>query len=205
MRCDLIREALSARLDDEAMPVPEQTVQRHLSACVRCRDWQRAATDLHRRARLTAAPAATDLTERVLAAIPTAPPARPRRTLTAARVMLGVVALLQLAMSSPVLVLGHDHAAPVHVAHELGSFDAALAIGLLLAAFRPRLARGMLPLVGVIAALLLLTAGSDLAAGRTAAVDEIPHLCALTGFVLLAHLATPTSRRERAGRRWRSA
>jgi predicted anti-sigma-YlaC factor YlaD len=160
---------------------------------------------LHRRVRVAPAPSAADLTERVVAALPgRSAPAR-RRALLSARIALGVVGLLQLAMAGPVLLLGHDHAAPVHVAHEVGSFDAALALGLLLAAVRPPLARGMLPLVGAITALLLVTAGSDLAAGRTALLDEAPHVVDLAGFLLLANLTPLTSRRTRAGQNWRNA
>jgi predicted anti-sigma-YlaC factor YlaD len=92
-------------------------------------------------------------------------------------------------VSGPVLLFGHDHTAPIHVAHEVGSFDAALAIGLLLAAIRPRLAAGMLPLVAAITGLLLLTAASDVVTGRTLATNEAPHLLDLIGLLLITRLA----------------
>jgi predicted anti-sigma-YlaC factor YlaD len=101
-----------------------------------------------------------------------------------------LLAVVQLALSGPVLILGHDHAAPAHVAHEVGSFDAALALGLLMAAVRPRLAAGMLPLVAAITGLLVLTAGSDVAAGRTTALAEAPHLLDVVGVLLLLRLTT---------------
>lgn len=105
------------------------------------------------------------------------------------RLALAVVALAQLALTVPVLFLGRDHQAPVHLAHELGSFGLALAAGFLAAASRPQRARGMLPLVAVAALALLITAIHDLAVGRTDLVDELPHLVAVVGCLLLALLA----------------
>ena len=92
--------------------------------------------------------------------------------MTAARI--GLVALAQLALCLPVLLFGQDHAAPVHVAHEMGSFDVAVAIGFLVAARRPARAMGMLSLVGIAAGLLVVTAVVDLMAGRTSLSDEAP-------------------------------
>lgn len=105
------------------------------------------------------------------------------------RAGLTVVAATQLALSVPLLFLGHDREAPVHVAHEMGSLDVAVAVGLLVAARRPARALGMLALVGTAAVLLVATAGMDLAAGRTTWADEVPHLLVLAGWLLLRRLA----------------
>jgi predicted anti-sigma-YlaC factor YlaD len=190
VRCERIREALSARLDGEVSDVPRHLVDEHVAGCGGCAEWQRQATELVVRSAV-AAPA-PDLVGPVLAAVRAdeARRAARRRRAIATRVALALIALVQLALSGPGLILGHDHTAPIHVAHEVGSFDAALALGLLLAALRPRLAAGMLPLVAAITGLLLLTAGSDVAAGRTAALTESPHLLDLAGLLLLLRLAT---------------
>lgn len=183
---------MSARLDGETTTVAPAVVDRHLAGCQSCRAWAAAADGLHRRTRLAVAPFATDLTARVLASVANdrAGSGRPARSTMPVRAALVLLAVVQLLLSGPVLLLGHDHSAPIHIAHEVGSFDAALAIGLLLAALRPRLASGMLPLVAAITGLLLVTAGSDIAVGRTDLADEAPHLLDLLGFLLLVRLGT---------------
>jgi predicted anti-sigma-YlaC factor YlaD len=183
---------LSARLDGEPSGVPDHLIDEHVGGCPGCAEWQQQAMALATR---TAEPIeAPDLVAPVLAAVRSeeARAGVRRRRATATRFSLGALALVQLALSVPGLILGHDHTAPIHVAHEVGSFDAALALGLLLAALWPRLAAGMLPLVAAITGLLLLTAGSDVAAGRTAALTESPHLLDLAGLLLLMRLAVTT-------------
>jgi uncharacterized membrane protein len=67
----------------------------------------------------------------------------------------------------------------------MGSFDLALAIGFLVAAWQPARARGMHILVGAAALLLVGTAMVDLLAGRTSPADELPHLLAVAGWALM--------------------
>ena len=84
------------------------------------------------------------------------------------------------------------------VARELGSWDVALGIGLLYAAWRPERAHGLLPFAAALAGALLVTAGFDVAAGREALLSESHHLLELLGVALLAVLAGPTFRVPRA-------
>ncbi len=107
------------------------------------------------------------------------------RSLAAARMGLILLAATQIALTFPILILGSDRDAPLHVAHEMGSFDLALAIGFVVAAWDPMRAQGMRTLVGAAAVLLLVTAVIDLVAGRTTAGDEAPHLITLAGWLLL--------------------
>jgi predicted anti-sigma-YlaC factor YlaD len=188
--CERIREALSARMDGESAELPEVLVDEHLGGCLDCAAWHQQALALRACTAVSLDP--PDLVGPVLAAVRVdeARRATRRGRAVATRLALALLAIVQLAFSIPGLFLGHDHTAPIHVAHEVGSFDAALALGLLLAAVRPRLAAGMLPLVAAITGLLLLTAGSDVAAGRTAALTESPHLVDLAGLLLLLRLAT---------------
>ena len=112
-----------------------------------------------------------------------------------------IVACTQLALSVPMLVFGQDHSAPLHVAHEMGSFDLAVAVGFLVAVRRPGRAMGMASLVGAAACLLVLTALVDLMAGRTSLADEAPHLLVVVGWLLLRRLASiapPTWERPRS-------
>jgi predicted anti-sigma-YlaC factor YlaD len=202
MTCEEIRRALSARLDGEEAPT-DPPVDVHLAGCEDCRQWLASAELLHRRMRLAPAPDVPDLTERVMTAVAADNAVRTGPTPLVPRFALGCIAAVQLAMSGPLLLLGHDHTAPIHVAHEVGAFDAALGLGLLLAAIRPSLAAGMTPLVGVITTLLLVTATSDVAGGRTGLADEAPHAWDAVGFLLLAYVAGLTGRNTT--RKWRRA
>jgi copper transport protein len=185
LTCEKAREATSAQLDGADPAVPLSDLRGHLDACGACREWRSAAAAATRRARLTATDGVPDRAEDIAAAVLAADDPVPSPGRRRARIGLAVIAAAQLAVTIPVLVLGHDHSTPMHVAHELGSFDLALAVGFLVAVFRPARAAGMAPLVGVAAVALVATAGIDLAAGRTQVSEEAPHLLAVAGCVLL--------------------
>lgn len=197
MDCDTAREATSAALDNEPPVVSPATLERHLAVCPDCRAWREAAHAVTRRARIGPARAGLEPPDALLAAIAFAAD-RPRRWSSgpATRLALVVIALVQLAVTLPMLILGTDGDAPVHVAHEMGSFDAALAVGFLVAAWRPASARGMCTLVGAAALLLVVTAVIDLVGGRTQWADEAPHLLAVVGWVLLRRVAGGVATRE---------
>jgi predicted anti-sigma-YlaC factor YlaD len=74
----------------------------------------------------------------------------------------------------------------------MGAFAMALAVGFVMAAWRPDRAHGMRTIVGTVAALLVVTSVLDLLHGRTDFGDEAPHLLAVAGWLLLVHLASAT-------------
>jgi predicted anti-sigma-YlaC factor YlaD len=175
--------AISARLDREDPGVPGDLLRGHLDNCADCRAWEQRAHVVTRRARLGGLALDHDLAPGVLAALPALD--SPRRRPVAPRAGLVVAALAQLAVTVPLLILGHDHDAGTHAAHELGSFDLALAIAFLVGAVRPRLSAG-LAWPCVIAALGLAgTAIADMIAGQTFGADEAQHLVAVAGAALL--------------------
>ena len=188
--CEAARETLSALLDGEDPGLSTQWLTTHLVDCAPCRDWYAAATELKRRTRLVVAPDIPDLAPTILARLDqprASSPTTPRRATTLLiRLTLAVIALVQLALSAPLLLQGGDPDLGIHHAHELGSFEMALGIGLLYAAWRPPAARGVRPLVAVLAVLLVVTALIDLAQGRTTYVDEAPHLLTVAGFIALS-------------------
>lgn len=186
MRCDEARAALSARLDGE--PVDDATLDRHLDSCERCVQWLAAAHTVTRRCRLLPVPDVPDLTEQIVAAVQAEQLQPVRRSTTATQVGLLVVSALQLALALPILLVGHDHEAPLHVAHEMGSFNLALALAYFITGLQPFRAGGLLPFAGIVAGLLAVTAGTDLASHRTNLAEEMPHLLAIAGFVLLWRL-----------------
>src|ERR1700730_9099193 len=183
MECDRAREAISARIDGEDPGVPDAALEAHLASCQACRDWQQRAHVLSRRARLGGPFLDRDLSGQVLAAIPPAP-ARQRKKL-ALRGALLAAGLGQLAITVPLLVLGHDHDAGPHAAHELGSFDLALAIAFAVGAIRPALSTGLAWTCGAGSAGLAGTAIADLMGGQAIGPDEAQHLIAVAGAVLL--------------------
>jgi predicted anti-sigma-YlaC factor YlaD len=193
MECDRAREAISARIDGEDTGVPSGALEAHLAGCADCRGWQQRAHAMTRRARLGGPFLERDLTGRVLAASP--PAAARRRERLALRAALLAAALGQLAVTVPLLVLGHDQAAGAHAAHELGSFGLALAIAFAVGASRPGLSGGLAWPCGIAAASLAATAVADLAGGQAIGADEAQHLIAVVGAVLLIWQA-----RTRGGR-----
>jgi predicted anti-sigma-YlaC factor YlaD len=183
MECDKAREAISALIDGEDAGLPDGALEAHLAGCAACREWQHRAHAVTRRARLGSAFLDHDLAPGVLAAISPSP--AKRRLRLGQRATLLVAALAQLAITVPCLILGKDHDAGVHAAHELGSFDLALAIAFAVGAIRPRLSAGLAWPCGIAAAGLVGTAILDLFSGQTLGADEAQHLVAVLGAALL--------------------
>jgi predicted anti-sigma-YlaC factor YlaD len=189
---------MSARLDGEDPGTPDADVEAHLAGCPACRAYRDRIAAMHRSVRIAPAEELRDLTPGILAAIGREPDARTRAAGAGARgpvverswydplrVGLALLAVLKLAFSLPALVGGSLSGAGIHVAHETGSFDVALAIGLLLVAWQPWRAGGLLPVVATLAACLLATACVDVVAGREQLVDELHHVSDVLGLALL--------------------
>ncbi|RBY94498.1 hypothetical protein DQ244_04100 [Blastococcus sp. TBT05-19] len=211
MSCQNYREALSARLDGEPLGMPVDELDGHLSHCPTCTAWVGAAEGVTRRTRLAPAPAVPDLTATVLAALPRELPgaraaARVRLAGTALRLVLLAVGVAQAALAWPVLVSGAGAmSAPVHLAHETGAWNLALAAAFLAVAAAPRLAAGALPFLGSFAVLLLALTLADLSAGHVHADRAGAHLVLLAGVAAVAGIAWRGRRRRHlpalAGRR----
>jgi predicted anti-sigma-YlaC factor YlaD len=186
MRCDTIREAISARLDGEAPGLEDSTIDAHLTGCLACVAWSEELSTLHRMVRVREAEAVPDLTGAILGSHPV-PARRAWRSevISPARWALFVVALTQLVLAAPALLLGEDAGATVHVARELGSFDVALAIGLLVAAWQPARAWGLLPVIAALALVMAGTAVIDVVRGTASGFGEAHHVLDLAGLVLL--------------------
>jgi predicted anti-sigma-YlaC factor YlaD len=202
--CSTVREALSARLDDEPLGMPEGALDQHLSGCAACAEWAEAAAVVTRRARLAAAPQVPDLTAAVLTALPRELPgarvaARSRLADTAVRLALLVVAAAQAGLAWPALAYGAAAmSAPVHVTHETGAWNLGIAAAFLGVAAAPRLAAGALPFLVTFAALLAPVTLADLAAGHVHADRAIAHVLLLAGVVLVATAAWRWRRRGSA-------
>lgn len=190
MDCDRCRTALSAELDGEDPGLPLEAVETHLTGCVACREFAGQAQGLHRMARVASAEPVPDLSGLILAAIGAPADAAVTDDRTQfLRVTLAVVAIIQLAMAVPAFVLGDDADLPTHVARHLGSFSAALGVGLLVVAWRPGRAAGILPVVGVVVLCLLVSSAIDIGNGRATPGAEVSHAPELVGLVAVWFLA----------------
>lgn len=128
---------------------------------------------------------------RVLDAVP---PGRPggRRRPGALRLALAFVALAQLLLALPDLfgAVGLE----AHHAHELAAITVAVAVSFAVAAARPALAFGQLPLLATFGAGLVLTALIDISSRQAIALDESGHLVTVGGLLVLWRLAVTTGR-----------
>ena len=190
MDCPQIRFSVSAALDDEDPGLPEVVIQAHLAACARCRTWSVDATEFHRTLRIGPAEMEFNRTEEILAALPlrarvghTGDRVQPLRLATL------LIALVQIVGAVP-LLLGHDEMMHSHYARHIGVFSAALAIGLLVVAWRPERARALLPMLAVLVAGLVWSCLDDLISGRAVPGSAIAHgadVAALGVVWMLAH------------------
>ena len=189
MDCDACREAISALLDNEDPGIDPTQVEAHLDRCAACRAHVTQASHLQGWLRRRPAEPVPDLTPVILASIgPTGTGPRQgaeREVRIALAVLAGLVAILPL----PAPLLGDDAGAPLHVARELGAFQVALAVGLLLAAWQPQRRAQLLPVVAVLSVCPAVIAALDVAAGRTPASAEGHHLLQLAGWGLVWLLA----------------
>jgi len=204
MECDHIREALSARIDGEDPGAAAEVVDHHLATCTRCAAWADDLAGLHRITRIREAEAVPDLTARIVdTALPTT--ARLRRPASApvsgARWALFVIALTQVVLAGPALLLGVDGNAAVHAARELGAFDVALAVGLLVAAWQPERAWGLLPVVAALGLVMGGTAVIDTVRGNTSSLGEVHHVLELAGVVLVWAVAREAGHEPRRASR----
>lgn len=201
MRCEEVRLALSALLDeeplDESLGIDERDTRTHLAHCAGCQGWYAAAVRVTRAARVRPAEPVPDLTERILAAVHADPaikaaarrgvPDKPRKTAPAPvlashrrilRIAIAATAVAQLILAVMLLLdsLGVGGVTAAHVSRERAAFDVAVAVGFLLAARYPERARAFVPVAVVLALGLAVTSGIDVANATTTVANETSHL-----------------------------
>jgi predicted anti-sigma-YlaC factor YlaD len=182
VNCSTCREALSARLDGEAEPVPAAETDAHLAGCADCTRWLDRAHVLTRSLRVRPAQPVPDLAAAVLAAAP------PRRAPAVARSALAAVAVVQLLLALSQLFAGsasHAGHGGGHLFNEGAAWNFALGVGLLVAAVHAHRAAGLLPTLGGFVAVLAVFSARDLAEGTATVARVLSHLPLLAGLVLL--------------------
>lgn len=204
MLCSDVRASLSAGLDGELAALPPDVVEHHLRACGGCRHWSGEVTALHRALRVQPADAEPDHTEAILAALPS------RRALTddrvrGLRIVTLVIALVQLLASLPLLFASGSMAGMPgmddgHLERHIGIAALAMAVGLLVVAWRPERARAMLPILAVLVIGLVWTCFGDIWDGRPVPGNVLAHGADLAGFAAVWLLARTDGETDRARR-----
>jgi predicted anti-sigma-YlaC factor YlaD len=192
--CGVMRDLISARADGELAPELEPLVEGHVAQCPACADFAEGAHQVRRLAGLHVQPPAAPV-EPVVQAVSVPDVGKGAWV----RIGLGAVGLTLLLRGLILIFTGDLDGASDHVARHLGAFGAALAIGLVYAAWRPERALGLMPLAGVLGVLLAATAVIDVATRRSDALSEATHLVEVIGIVLLWILS---GGRYRVGRWW---
>jgi hypothetical protein len=203
--CERARAWLSAARDAQAGDDPR--ARAHLEGCGPCARWAATLDEVTRYARVRPG-TAPDVLGPALAAWPehsAAPSTWPdaRQTQVGRAVLAGAgLAGLALAALGLLDVFGYAGEAGFHLGWELYSFEAALAVGFLLAARSPRRYLGGLLPVALAAVLLTLVPSAGVAAsGGADLVREASHVPLLAGVAGLLLLADARHRRRDPRRR----
>ena len=181
--CVPVRDALSAHLDGERTDLPLHDAHAHAASCDACGRYAARLTDVTRQVRVATADPVPDLTAPILVAI-----TEDRSSLAAGRTrdlrwLVGFAGAVQVVLALPVLV--GVWAPGLHLGRDLGALELALGLGLLLAAYQPHRAAGVLPVAAVAVGVVSVLAVIDLAAGRAALVSELTHLTEIVGVLAL--------------------
>lgn len=185
--CEVWQEALSATLDDEGVVVDRALLDAHLASCVECAEYRDFAHAL-RRSQIGLAESVPDVAPHVAKqSMVGSSDVRWR----IARAVLAVCALEVIIFS-----VG-DLAGSNHDARHLGAFSIAFGVALLAVVVRPARARMMLPVAGVLAVALTISAVVDVIAGRLPLVTEARHIPEIVSVVVLWMLAAPVRERRR--------
>jgi len=185
MDCDHAKMTYSASLDGEATALERRSVDAHLESCSDCREFAAAADRVQRMNRVRPAEHVPDLSQVIMSAAH--PPRLGRGEWI--RYSLATVALTELVLALPALVLAEEPGTTAHLARHIGALTAAMALGFLYTAWRPQRAYGVLPIASALSATMALSALFDIAGGVTPLISEAHHVVELAGFLLVWMLA----------------
>ena len=209
MRCDVAREALSARLDGERPQVLAQQVDAHLESCGRCRAWLIGAAVQTRRLASIEPGQGPDLADKIMASLTkgsTAPYHRWMRALRSRYRRWGLIAVgvFLVAIAAAQIsgidfgMVSHTHGAMSgeHLLHESTAWLLALGLAMIAAGIWPVAAIGVAAIVGAYSLALVGYEVVDAFEGEETAARIASHVPLLVGFVFALLVA-----RERIGAR----
>ncbi|MEY3092321.1 MAG: hypothetical protein RIU67_1104 [Actinomycetota bacterium] len=185
--CSLVREAVSARLDNEETGSDPAPIEEHLSQCPDCRSFLEFSTSL-KRAGIREAPLMKDIAPLVLKQFRVG---ALKGKWSIARGVLAVCAVEVIIFSMLDLFGG------THASRHLGSFSVAFGVVLLSVVLRPTRARLMMPVAGVLALSLVITAVFDMINGNIPLVTEARHIPEIISVAMIWLLAQPQYTRSR--------
>ena len=209
MRCEVVREALSARLDGERPQVLAQQVDAHLESCRGCRAWLIGAAVQTRRLAAIEPGLGPDLVDKIMASIgeQSTPYHRWMRWLRSHYLRCGLigVGLFQVAIAAAQIsgidfgmVSEHAHGAMSgeHLMHESTAWLLALGLATVAAGIWPVVAIGVAAITAVYTVALVGYEVVDALAGEDTPARIASHMPVLLGLVFTLLVA-----RERAGSR----
>lgn len=182
--CAEIREALSARVDDEATDAELLRIAVHLPACSGCRAYDASLDAVSRRVVVAVASEVPDLSAAIVRrTAPTIAATAERRTERRRhlRAVLTLAGIAQVVLATAALT-----SAGAHGVRDLAAFELALGLSFLVTARHPRYAVGLVPVVALVTAVSLVVGGIELLTGQARLLAELTHLLPL--------LATPVVR-----------
>jgi RNA polymerase sigma factor (sigma-70 family) len=214
MRCDVAREALSARLDGERPQVLAQQVDDHLESCRRCRSWLIGAAVQTRRLASVEPGKGPDLVEKIMASVAEQSSGHQRRMrwlrshyrrwgLIAVGVFQLAIAAAQISGIDFGMVSSHMHGAMSgeHLMHESTAWLLALGLAMVAAGIWPVTAIGVAAITGVYSVALLGYVIVDAFAGEVTAARIASHMPLLLGLAFALLVARERIRRPGASER----
>jgi RNA polymerase sigma-70 factor, ECF subfamily len=208
MRCDVAREALSARLDGERPEVLAQQVDAHLESCRGCRAWLIGAAVQTRRLAAIEPGQGPDLVDKIMASIDEGSAAYERwmRVMRSHYRRWGLIAVgvFQVAIAAAQIsgidfgMVSHTHGAMSgeHLMHESTAWLLALGLAMIAAGIWPVAAIGVAAIVGAYSVALVGYEVVDTFEGEETAARIASHVPLLVGFAFALLVA-----RERMGAR----
>ncbi|MCV7092670.1 RNA polymerase sigma factor SigC [Mycobacterium interjectum] len=210
MRCDVAREALSARLDGERPQVLAQQVDAHLESCRSCRTWLIGAAVQSRRLSSIEPGEGPDLLDRIMASLDQQSPAYQRSVrwlrsryrrwgLIAVGVFQVAIAAAQISGVDFGMVSSHMHGAMSgeHLMHESTAWLLALGLAMIAAGIWPATAIGVAAITGVYSVALSSYVVVDAFAGEVTAARIASHMPLLLGLVFALLVAREQVRTRR--------
>ena len=197
MTCERMHDAISAIADGEDPGMDLRLVDAHLRTCPSCRAFRAVAAGTGRSAMIEEAPPMPDLSRRVVKVTSMMDRAS---TWSAVRAALAVVAVEIVVTAIPSLTASSETGVVAHDSRHLGAFAIAYAVALFAVVVRPARSRTVLPVTGVLAGMLLITAVIDLINGNVPLLGEAGHLPELISVGLVWAMAVPGRRRPTPGR-----
>jgi predicted anti-sigma-YlaC factor YlaD len=202
VKCDRFREAVSARLDGEPIGMSASGLEHHLATCPDCARWSEQASRVTRQARLATA-GSPDLIDAILAEV-VLPAGRVLRRRAWLRVALFAAGLAQLLIALPSMAGDSiGMAMSTHAAHEAAAWNLAVGAAFVAAAFTPRRAAGLVPVLSTFVLVLGALSIHDVAAGAVSLARLSTHLGVVIGLLLV--IALDRAERALPPRRFSSA